>query len=118
MAQVTYRVDDLDGKTKVTGDSTVLSLNGRTVSVDLSEKHVLELTALLAPYFENGTEVTKTPRKANGGNGSTDSDHNAEVRQWALSQGLKVSERGRLSAEVKAAYDKAHPVTDSEKDAA
>jgi hypothetical protein len=32
----------------------------------------------------------------------------AEVRAWAQAQGLAVSDRGRIAAEVKAAYDAAH----------
>jgi hypothetical protein len=30
------------------------------------------------------------------------------VREWARKNGHKVSDRGRISAEVQAAYDKAH----------
>jgi hypothetical protein len=30
------------------------------------------------------------------------------VREWAKSQGMEVSERGRISAEVQKAYDAAH----------
>jgi hypothetical protein len=30
------------------------------------------------------------------------------VRAWAAGQGLKVSERGRISAEVMSKYDAAH----------
>jgi hypothetical protein len=30
------------------------------------------------------------------------------MRDWAKQQGLKVSDRGRVSADVRDAYDKAH----------
>lgn len=101
MAQVTYRVDDLDGKTKVTGDSTVLSLNGRTVSIDLSPKNVEALAALLAPYFENGVELKAAKRASNGDN---DKDRNAEIRAWAAANGHTVNERGRLPKNVVDAF--------------
>jgi hypothetical protein len=103
MAEVTYRIDDLDGKTKVTGDSTTLSLNGRTVSIDLSDKHVDELAALLAPYFEKGIVVEK---KAKAAKANTDSvDRNTEIREWANKNGHTVSDRGRLPGAVVTAYE-------------
>jgi hypothetical protein len=102
MAEVTYRVDDLDGKTKVTGDSTSLSLNGRSVTIDLSNKHVDELVALLAPYFDNGVEVTKTV-KANGAKNVD--DRTAEIRAWAVKNGHDVSDRGRLPKAVVEAFE-------------
>jgi len=109
MSEVTYRVDDLDGKTKVTGDATTVSLNGRTVTIDLSNKHVEELTALLAPYFENGVEVTSRKRNGNGtANEPTDKDRNATIRAWRQSQDRddlpKVSDRGRLPDAVVKAF--------------
>ena len=33
---------------------------------------------------------------------------NARIREWARSNGYKVSDRGRISAEVVAAYEAAH----------
>ena len=32
-------------------------------------------------------------------------DRNTEIREWARSNGYKVSDRGRIPAEVKAAFD-------------
>lgn len=104
MAEVTYRVDDLDGKTKVTGESTNLSLNGRSVTIDLSPTHEKELADFLAKYFENGVVSVKGAKKANG---HSDEDHNVEVRAWAKANGHKVSERGRLSKAVLEAYENA-----------
>jgi hypothetical protein len=101
MALVSHRVDDLDGRTKVTGESTTLSLNGRTVSIDLSPKHVEELDALLAPYFEKGVEVHKNKATAS----KSDSDRNAEIRQWAQTNGHNVSDRGRLAQSVVDAFN-------------
>ena len=32
----------------------------------------------------------------------------SDIREWARKNGYKVSDRGRISSEVQAAYDKAH----------
>lgn len=109
MAEVTYRVDDLDGRTKVTGDSTSLSLNGRAVSIDLSDKHVRELEELLAPYFDKGIVIERHVKAAAKSNG--DADENARIREWAANNGHNVSDRGRLPKAVVEAYAAAHPVT-------
>lgn len=103
MATRTYRVDDLDRTSEVTGDPTTVALNGRTVQLDLSEVHAKELADLLAPYFEAGTEVTRTRKAA--GSGTQDADRNAEIRAWALDNGHKVSDRGRLPGAVVEAFE-------------
>ena len=110
MATVSYRVDDLDGKSKVTdkGQDTTITLNGRTVSIDLSDKSFDALTDLLAPYFEKGTEVTVKSRK---GNDKTDGEvanaeaRNTAIRTWAGVHGVKVAERGRIAGDVQRKYD-------------
>jgi Lsr2 len=61
----------------------------------------------LQPFMEAGRrtaarKAAKAPRAAGSG---TD---RAAVRAWAAGQGLKVSERGRISAEVMCNYDAVH----------
>jgi hypothetical protein len=104
MAVISYRVDDLDGKSKVTGDATELILNGRKVTIDLSDKHVSELVALLAPYYEAGIVTEKREKVASNGN-ADEQDRNAEIRTWAMSNGYEVKERGRLPGNVVRAYE-------------
>ena len=36
------------------------------------------------------------------------SSNTKDVREWAKAQGMEVSERGRISADVQQAYDAAH----------
>lgn len=107
MATVTTRVDDLDRKSKVTSDPVLLSFNGVTVTLDLSNTHRDELDALLRPYLDAGTEVTAPTRKAGKAASTEDADRNAEIRSWAQTQrpDLKVSDRGRLPGAVVTAYE-------------
>lgn len=107
MAQVSYRVDDLDGKTKVTGEATELTLNGKSITIDLGPKNVEALVELLKPYFAAGVEVTRKTRSGNVASPATDKDHNTAVREWAVQNGHQVSDKGRLSKAVLAAYEAA-----------
>lgn len=49
---------------------------------------------------------TKPPR-------SRDSGRSKEIRAWAASQGIAVGASGRIPAELRAAYDKAHETADA-----
>lgn len=99
--------DDLDG-----GDasSTVtFGLDSATYEIDLSDAHADELRAALAPYVAVARKVggRKAARGASrrGGNGEVSAN---QIRSWAVAQGMTVSSRGRVSAEVREAYDRAH----------
>ena len=100
--------DDLDGSP---ADETVtFALDGATYEIDLSAQNATALREALAPYVGHArraagrrTATKATPGRSGGGKKDT-----ADVREWARANGHKVSERGRISAEVQAAYDKAH----------
>jgi hypothetical protein len=101
--------DDLDGSP---ADETVtFALDGATYEIDLSAQNATALRDALAPYVGHARRAagrrasTKPPAGRAGGGGKKDT---ADVREWARANGHKVSERGRISAEVQAAYDKAH----------
>jgi Lsr2 len=111
MATRTYRVDDLDGTSDVTevGQDTTVSLNGRAVTLDLSDKHFAELEKFLAKYFENGQESTRKTAGAKAtGNADADAERNREIRAWRQLQNRDdlpvVNERGRLPKAVVDAY--------------
>jgi hypothetical protein len=99
--------DDLDG-TELPEDTpdTVLILNGKKVSLVLSEQNVKALEELLAPYFDNGTVTTASARPATAK--AKGDDDPIAIREWAkknvelLAQNsLTVpGDRGRLSQDV------------------
>src|SRR5512135_1325782 len=99
MAQrvITERVDDLDGSPAV--ETVRFGYAGRDYEIDLSEEHAAELDELLAPFIEHG-------RRAEGQQRSPTELH--AIRQWAREQGLQVSDRGRIAADILAKYDAAH----------
>ena len=98
-------VDDLDGSE---ADETVtFGLDGTTYEIDLNDGNAAALREALSGYVGHARKVTggaRRGRKAAAGSSSNTKD----VRQWAKGQGMDVSERGRISADVQQAYDAAH----------
>ena len=103
-------IDDVDG---AAADETVtFALDGVTYEIDLTAERAAQLRDSLATWVGHARRVggrstsaarpAATSRRRRG-----DNDAQA-IREWAKSQGLTVSERGRISAEVREAYDKAH----------
>jgi hypothetical protein len=99
--------DDLDGGP---ADETVtFGLDGVTYEIDLSAKNAGALRDSLASYVGHGRRAAgrRPSGRANGSRGADRRDL-GDVRDWARKNGHKVSDRGRISAEIQAAYDKAH----------
>ena len=107
--------DDLDGSP---ADETVtFALDGVTYEIDLSDSNAGKLRDALAPYVgharrssgrrSSGRRAAAASSSRSQGSRGTKRDL-ADVREWARRNGHKVSDRGRISAEVQAAYDKGH----------
>ena len=104
-------VDDIDGGT---ADETVtFGLDGVTYEIDLTSGHASELRDAFAQWVGHARKVggrtgTKSASASSArGRRSSSSDAQA-IREWAKEHGHHVSKRGRISAEVKAAYDASH----------
>ena len=99
--------DDLDGSEAA--ETIAFSLDGIGYSIDLSAENATKLRNAFAPYIAAGerdrssaTRRSTTSRRKTGGTAATD------IRAWAAEQGMQVSARGRVSAEVREAYERAH----------
>jgi hypothetical protein len=100
--------DDLDGSANAM--EVTFSLNGESWSIDLSAKNRAALEKAIKPYIAKATKQGRrrpvtSAKKAGRRAPRTDL---AAVRDWAKSNGQKVSDRGRISAAVQQAYDAAH----------
>lgn len=104
-------VDDVDGSV---AESTVeFGLDGVSYTIDLSAENAAELRDSLAAYLANARRTGG--RKRRGGKASknasapntADRQRNQAVREWAREQGMQVSDRGRIPAEIVEAYEKA-----------
>ncbi len=97
----TQLVDDLDGKTITEGGQTIDFTWGRTeYSIDLSDKNAEKLHKALQPYLN---AARKGGRRGQPRDAGTGFDPKA-VRRWAESNGIKVSPRGRVPADVVQQY--------------
>lgn len=109
MAMATKRLvivsDDLDGSADA--ETVRFSIDGVSYEIDLGAKNRAKLDKALAPYIERGRRVSaaRGRRRLSGRESGVD---NAAVRAWARSEGLQVSERGRISADVIRQYQAAH----------
>ncbi|GAA4714835.1 hypothetical protein GCM10023215_67550 [Pseudonocardia yuanmonensis] len=108
MAKITNitLVDDLDGGR---ADETVtFTLDGKEFEIDLSTKHASELREAFAPFVGAARRASSGSGRRNyarvpSSSGKT-REQNAAIREWAVSAGFQVSERGRIPSNVLEAY--------------
>ncbi|MCR6711807.1 MAG: Lsr2 family protein [Demequina sp.] len=93
-------VDDVDGGSAT--ETVSFSLDGVGYEVDLSDKNAAALRDALAPWVAAGRRVSG--RRAAGRGRSRVGSDASKIREWAKANGYKVSERGRVSAEIREAY--------------
>lgn len=101
-------VDDIDGGT---ADETVtFALDGISYEIDLTTDNAAKLRDAFGPWVGHARKVGgRSSSRAVASPRSRSSRGDAQaIRDWAKAHGHKVSERGRISAEVKAAYEAAH----------
>lgn len=102
-------VDDLDGGE---ADETVtFALDGKTYEIDLTTANADKLRGALEPYAKSGRRTGG--RAAAGGRGKAriaagGHKDTAEIRKWAKENGYNVNDRGRVPADIREAYEKAH----------
>ena len=100
-------VDDIDGGD---ADETVtFGLDGSTYEIDLSSKNAAKLRDAVAPYVGHARKVGG--RRSSGGRRAAASGNGPsarEIREWARANGWNLSDRGRVAAEVRQAYEAAH----------
>lgn len=101
-------VDDLDGSP---ADETVtFALDGTAYELDLSAANAAALRQALAGYIGHARRVSSSSSRRSSGSSARRSSGSSDaraIREWARANGHKVPERGRVSADVKAAYEAA-----------
>jgi uncharacterized Ntn-hydrolase superfamily protein len=112
-------VDDLDGET---ADETVeFGIDGRNYEIDLSKENAVRLRDVLADFVSaarrsggrrrGGSSAATSSASGSAGTApkgrtAIDREQNQAIREWARKRGMKVSDRGRIPAEVLEAYHK------------
>jgi hypothetical protein len=102
-------VDDLDGE--VADETVEFGVDGKNYEIDLSTANAKKLRDALAEFVAAGRRAGG--RRRGGGapaaaprRPSIDREQNQAIREWARKRGMKVSDRGRIPAEVLEAYHK------------
>jgi hypothetical protein len=111
-------VDDIDGGTAQ--ETVTFSLDGVAYEIDLTAEHAAELRESFSRWVGHARKTGSGSRSGGGRqsrggggggqsrrSGSSSGDATA-IREWARQNGHEVSERGRISAEVRKAYEAAH----------
>ena len=101
-------VDDLDGE--VADETVEFGVDGKNYEIDLSKENAGKLRDALAEFV--GAARKAGGRRQRGGSApaapvrrpSIDREQNQAIREWARKRGMKVSDRGRIPAEVLEAY--------------
>jgi len=96
--------DDYDGGT---ADGTVLfGLDGSEYEIDLSDKNAAALRDALAPWVSSARKVGG--RRRRGGGKASAPASTGDIRAWAQQNGFEVSSRGRVSSEIREAFERAN----------
>ena len=103
--------DDYDGG--VADETVSFALDGTEYEIDLSAKNAAGLREAISPWLGHarktgGRRKRGTATGTNGSGKAPGSSSTSDIRAWAQAQGHEVSSRGRVSAEVREAYEKAH----------
>lgn len=92
--------------TEKPGDETLtFGLDGSTYEIDLCTKHAKQMRDALAPFIEAGRRQSNRGASRRRSGGGVHRERTQAIRAWAKSKGIKVSERGRLSADIVAKYE-------------
>lgn len=110
-------VDDIDGTPATT--TIEFGVGSKNYTIDLSEANAAAFNAALAPYIEHARRARRAPANKRKSRSSSEAarvkrQKNAEIRAWALENGVTVSKRGQLGQDTIAAYEAAHAAPTAE----
>ena len=101
-------VDDLDGSEAA--EQVEFAVDGRSYEIDLSAENSAKLREALAPFISAARRAGGRRSASPGAPARPASDRvqNQAIREWAVAQGMKISERGRIPSSVLDAYRASH----------
>jgi Lsr2 len=101
-------IDDIDGSPAER--TFTFAVDGTAYEIDLSSENIAEFKSSIGGFIESARKVKATSNgQRQRGASTTDlrerRERLNEVREWARKNGYSVSDRGRVSAEVLAAFE-------------
>lgn len=97
--------DDIDGGDA--SETVMFGLDGVTYEIDLSDKNATRLRDSLTKYVSSARRTTSRARRPSSRRASS-GPSTAQIREWARTSGHDVSDRGRISAEIREAFEAAN----------
>ncbi|MGW6402532.1 histone-like nucleoid-structuring protein Lsr2 [Streptomyces sp. NPDC055134] len=109
MAQkiVTLYTDDLTGNESEEVRTHSFALDGVNYEIDLVPDNYDKLFEALEPFISKGRKVSRTKGMARPRRQLPAEPSAGDMRAWARQAGYEVSDRGRVPASVREAYQKA-----------
>lgn len=101
-------VCDLPHDGEVEGSESVsFAFDGNAYEIDLCGPHSKELREKVGVFADHARRVSAGARRRKSRSGPG-RERSSEIREWARQRGHKVSERGRIPANIIAEYEAAH----------
>lgn len=98
-------IDDLSGQN---ADETLrFSVDGADYEIDLTAEHAAELRRTLEKYVAHARRLRGAPDRRGPRPAATGREETQKIRDWAKAHGYNPSARGRISQDIKKAYDAA-----------
>jgi nucleoid-associated protein Lsr2 len=97
--------DDLDGGPA--GETVRFGIGGAEYEIDLSKKNARALRRRLAPYMDHARKAGRGPRRRTGRSAAS-RERSGDIRAWAKTHGITVSDRGRIPASIVEQYEAGH----------
>ena len=114
MAQkiITEFIDDIDGSPAER--TFAFAVDGTNYEIDLSADNIAEFNSAIGGFIESARKI-KGSKNSDGRRARTEAaggrqsrEHTQAGREWARQHGHHISNRARIPASIKQAYDKAH----------
>ncbi|GAA4288931.1 Lsr2 family protein [Georgenia daeguensis] len=99
-------IDDLDGSPAA--ETVLFSLDGVEYEVDLNDAHAEALRESFAEWIGHARKVNGRKKPSARRQRAASAGDTGKIREWARQNGYTVSDRGRIPASVREAYELAN----------
>jgi hypothetical protein len=103
-------IDDLDGSEAE--ETVAFAVDGSSYEIDLSKENAAKMRDALAPYVGGARRATGRAggraTRSRSGSGRSQNSRSGDIRAWARSRNMKISDRGRIPADIAAEYDRSN----------
>lgn len=96
--------DDLDGG--IAEETVRFGIGGTEYEIDLSKQNASSFRQQLAPFIEHARKASRGQQRRTTRT-ALSRKRSSSIREWAKAQGMDVSDRGRIPANVVERYEAA-----------